>query len=81
MQPGDDLQLEDQPSYIMQQQGESRLQACAEVFLNETAMEKILQQGIMPFISHRNRNIARLARFQYIAQPLKALSGSWSRSY
>ena len=81
MQPGDDLQLEDQPSYIMQQQGESRLQACAEVFLNETAMEKILQQGIMPFISHRNRNIARLARFQSIAQPLKALSGSWSRSY
>ena len=80
MQPGDDLQLDDQPAYIMQQQGESGLQACAEVFLSETAMEKILLQGIMPFISHRNRNIARLARFQSIAQPLKALSGSWSQS-
>ena len=79
MQPGDDLQLDDQPAYIMQQHGESRLHACAEVFLSETAMEKILLQGVMPFISHRNRNIARLARFQSIAEPLKALSGSWSQ--
>ena len=78
MQPGDDLQLEEQPAYIMQQQGESGLQACAEVFLSEAAMEKILLQGIMPFISHRNRSIARLARFQSIAEPLRTLSGSWS---
>lgn len=78
MQPGDDLQLEEQPAYIIQQQGESGLQSCAEVFLSEATMEKILLQGIMPFISHRNRSIARLARFQSIAEPLRPLSGSWS---
>jgi hypothetical protein len=31
----------------------------------------------MPFLSHRNLNAVRLARFQSIADPPAALSGPW----
>jgi len=77
MQLGDYLEIDDLPAYIIKQHGESVLQPCAEVCLSDKAMEKILNQGIMPFISHRSSNIVRLARFQSVAEPLKALAGPW----
>lgn len=78
IQLGDYLEIDDLPAYIIKQHGESVLQPCAEVCLSDNAMEKILNQGIMPFISHRSSNIVRLARFQSVAEPLKALAGPWS---
>jgi len=78
MQPGDDLQIEDLPAYIYQENGESKLLPCAEVCLSENTMVKILDQGLMPFISHRSSNIIRLARFQSLADPAAALAGPWS---
>jgi type VI secretion system protein ImpC len=77
MQLGDYLEIDELPAYIIKQHGESMLQPCAEVCLSDKAMGNILNQGIMPFISHRSRNIVRLARFQSVAEPLKALSGPW----
>ncbi|MDD5461278.1 MAG: type VI secretion system contractile sheath large subunit [Methylococcales bacterium] len=77
MQLGDNLQIDDLPAYILKQHGESLLQPCAEVCLSDRAMEKVLNQGIMPFISHRSSNIVLLARFQSVAEPLKALAGPW----
>ncbi|MGZ8952658.1 MAG: type VI secretion system contractile sheath domain-containing protein [Methylobacter sp.] len=77
MQLGDYLEIDDLPAYIIEQYGQSVLQPCAEVWLNDKAMEKILNQGIMPFISHRSSNIVRLARFQSVAEPLKTLPGPW----
>lgn len=78
MQPGDELQIEDLPAYTFQENGESRLQPCAEVCLSENTMVKILDQGLMPFISHRSLNIVRLARFQSLADSAQALAGPWS---
>ncbi|MDD1618731.1 MAG: type VI secretion system contractile sheath large subunit [Methylococcaceae bacterium] len=77
MQLGDYLEIDELPAYIFKQQGESMLQPCAEVCLSDKTMEKILNQGIMPFISHRSSNIVRLARFQSVAEPLKTLAGPW----
>jgi len=79
MQFGDYLEIDDLPAYIIKEHGESALQPCAEVCLSDKAMEKILNQGIMPFISHRSSNIARLARFLSMAEPLKALAGPWGQ--
>jgi type VI secretion system protein ImpC len=79
MQLGNYLEIDNLPAYILKQNGESRLQPCAEVCLSDNAMEKILNQGIMPFISHRSSNIVRLARFQSVAEPLKALAGPWDQ--
>ena len=78
MQLGDYLEIDDLPAYIIKQHDESVLQPCAEVCLSDKTMEKILNQGIMPFISHRRSNIVRLARFQSVAEPLKALAGPWN---
>jgi len=79
MQLGDYLEIDDLPAYIIKHQGQSVLQPCAEVCLSDKAMEKILNQGIMPFISHRSSNMVRLARFQSVAEPLKALAGPWGQ--
>jgi type VI secretion system protein ImpC len=79
MQLGDYLKIDDLPAYIIKEHGESALQPCAKICLSDNAMEKILNQGIMPFISHRSSNIARLARFLFVAEPLKALAGPWGQ--
>ncbi|MBL1265342.1 type VI secretion system contractile sheath domain-containing protein [Methylomicrobium sp. RS1] len=78
MQPGDHLQIDDLPAYVLKQEGGSRLLPCAEVGLSDKAMEKILALGIMPFLSHRTRNSVRLARFQSLAYPAAGLRGFWS---
>ena len=41
-------------------------------------VEAMLDRGLMPLMSHRNRNAVRLVRFQSIAEPLETLAGSWA---
>jgi type VI secretion system protein ImpC len=77
MAPGDVLDVGDLPAHVYEQEGEKRLQACAEVPLTERAATVILDRGIMPFLSFKGRNLVRLARFQSIASPPAALMGSW----
>ncbi|MEE4379855.1 MAG: type VI secretion system contractile sheath large subunit [Candidatus Competibacteraceae bacterium] len=77
MQPGDCLELEDLPTYTYQAAGETTMQPCAEVLLGERAAQAILDQGIMPLLSYRNRGAVRLLRFQSLADPVTTLAGSW----
>jgi len=78
MAPGDRLEIDDLPAYTGQDQGETRLQPCAETLLSERAAEAMLTRGIMPLLSFRNRNAVRLLRFQSLADPPAALAGPWS---
>lgn len=78
MQPGDFLQIEDLPAYTFRQDGERKLLPCAEICLPDRAVEKITALGLMPFLSHRNGNQIRLARFQALADPPVALRGFWN---
>ena len=77
MQPGDFLDIEDLPAHHFEVEGEMRLTPVAEAFLTESAAEQILRSGIMPVLSYRNRNAARLLRFQSLADPAAALEGPW----
>lgn len=77
MAPGDLLDLGDLPAHVYREDGEKRLQACAEVYLTERAAGAMLGRGIMPLLSFKGRNLVRLARFQSIASPPAALMGSW----
>ncbi len=77
MQPGDRLDVEDLPAYTFTADGESHLQACAEIYLSERAAEAVLARGVMPLMSYRNRNAARLLRFQSVAEPATELAGPW----
>jgi len=78
MEPGDRLDIGDLPAHIVEIYGEKRMQACAEVFLSERAGTAILERGIMPLMSYRNRNAARLLRMQSLAQPARPLAGPWA---
>jgi len=61
------------PAYISGDGDESRLQPCAEVYLSERAVEAILARGIMPLVSVKDEDVARLIRLQSIADPPTAL--------
>src|SRR5205085_2942764 len=77
MELGDELEIDDLPSYVFDEAGEKRLQPCAEAALGDRAGEAILEAGLMPLLSYKNRNAARLMRFQSIARPAQSLRGPW----
>lgn len=79
MEPGDFLDVDDLPAYVYDDGDERRLKPCAEVLLSERAGTAILENGIMPLLSYRDRNAARLLRFQSVAAPSTALPGPWSQ--
>jgi type VI secretion system protein ImpC len=66
------------PSHVYREDGEARQQPCAEVLLSESAGEAVLMRGIMPFLSYRNRDAARLQRWQSLADPASPLQGAWA---
>ncbi len=71
------LDIADLPSHIYREDGEARQQPCAEVAMGETAGQAMLLQGIVPLLSHRNRNAVRVMRCQSIADPNRPLQGAW----
>lgn len=72
------LEISDLPAHSYRDDGATKLQPCAEVLTGEPAAEAILARGIMPLMSYRNRNAARLARWQSLAEPAQALQGAWA---
>ncbi len=78
MQPGDFLDLEDLPFHTYEEGGERKASPSAEAFLGDRAAGAILEIGVMPLLSYADRNAARLARFQSIADPPRALAGPWA---
>ena len=77
MAPDDECDLEDLPSHIYREDGEVRQQPCAEVAMGEAAGTAALARGVMPLLSYRNRNAARLLRWQSISAPSLPLAGPW----
>jgi type VI secretion system ImpC/EvpB family protein len=73
--PGSQLEIGELPAHIFNQDGERRMKPCAEVLISERAAETLLNRGIMPVISYRDRNAASLLRMQSISNPPTALSG------
>ncbi len=78
MQLGDILDLEDLPAFVFDNGEEKQLMPCAETFLSERAGERILELGLMPLLSYRQRNQIRLMRFQSLSDPLPDLKGPWN---
>lgn len=71
--------LDGLPLHSYRDNGEARIQPCAEVLLTERAAGRILDAGIMPLLSYKNRDMVRLGRVQSIANPPAALPGPWLR--
>ena len=79
MSPGDVLDVDELPAYSHVVEGEARLVPPAEVFLSERAGAALIERGLMPFLSYRDRGSARLLRFQSLAAPAAALAGPWGQ--
>jgi type VI secretion system protein ImpC len=78
MSPDAHVDLGPLPAYSYEDNGETRLQPCGEVLMPESTMVALLEQGLMPVVSYRDRNTAVIGRFQSIAAPVAALKGSWT---
>ena len=77
-QPGGRLDIGDLPAHTYVEDGGSEMKPCAEILLTERTIDAILSRGLMPMMSHRNRDSVRVVRFQSLAEPPTALSGPWS---
>ena len=69
------LDIEDLPAHVPDQDGERRLQPCAEVLLPIRVAEELLRRGMSPLLSYGNRNAVRMLRAQSIAEPPTPLTG------
>ena len=78
LRPGTHTEIAGLPLHVYESNGEPQLKPCAEVLLTESAADSILAEGCMPLVSVKDRDAARLIRFQSIAQPLAPLSGAWT---
>jgi type VI secretion system protein ImpC len=74
MTPGDDRDLEDLPAYTFERDGEAQLMPGAEIFPSESRLQELLDAGIIPIASRRDRHAAVVIRFQSIAHPPAALA-------
>ncbi len=67
-------ELDDLPAYTYTRDGEAELQPCAEALVGERAGQALLECGLMPLLSHRQRAAVQLMRLQSIAEPPGALA-------
>jgi type VI secretion system protein ImpC len=74
MEPGDERELDDLPAYTFVEDGEPRMQPCAERFLNEREADALLRAGLVPIASRRDRNAVVAVRVQSVADPPAALA-------
>jgi type VI secretion system protein ImpC len=79
MKPGSVSEIDRLPLHVYEKNGESKSKPCAEVLLAEEAAERILDEGLIPLVSLKDRDSARVMRFQSIAEPLRGLAGPWDR--
>lgn len=77
MRPGTVAEIDKLPLHVYQRDGESEPKPCAEVLLTEEAVERMVEEGLIPLVSFKGRDVVRVARFQSIADPLRALAGPW----
>ncbi len=78
LHPGRFQDIEGLPLHVYKADGESGIKPCAEVLLTEQAAERILDNGLMPIVSMKDRDSIRLVRFQSLAKPPRPLMGRWS---
>ena len=77
MHPGALLQIDNLPLAIYEEDGENHAKPCGEYLLSDRVFEVILDAGVMPVMSVKDRNIVKLGRIQALMDPLTQLVGRW----
>jgi type VI secretion system protein ImpC len=78
LRPGMHLDIGNLPLHLVRQDGETVAKPCAEALMTERAATRILDCGVMPLASMKDRDSVRLVRFQSIASPLAPLAARWT---
>jgi type VI secretion system protein ImpC len=78
LRPGDLLDVDGLPLHVDEEDGAARVQPCAEVVLSDRAAAAILDRGLMPLRSIRDRDAVRLEAFRSLADPAQPLQGPWA---
>jgi len=67
----ENLNLDDLPAHTYKQDSEWMMTPCAEIYLTETQVLALIDRGLMPLISYKDRPLVRLAGFRAInSKPL-----------
>jgi type VI secretion system protein ImpC len=69
----EDLQVVDLPMVMYDDGGGQAIKPPSELYLSDSAAEKLLEMGLMPFVGQRGQTGVRLPRLQSIAKPVAAL--------
>lgn len=62
----ENLNLDDLPAHTYKQDSEWMMTPCAERFMSETQVLALIDQGLMPLISYKDRPLVRLAGFRAV---------------
>lgn len=76
LRPGDFQEIDGLPVALYREEDETVSKPCAEVVLTDRAVEAILDRGLMPLVSPRDRPTIRVARFRSVTGA--PLAGRWS---
>ena len=77
MYPGDASQTDNLPLYYYEDDGETLLMPCAEIYLTEKGGRKLSEQGLIALWSVKNMDSVRSSDFNALSADGKNLQGKW----
>ena len=77
MHPGDADQTDNLPRYYYDDDGETQLLPCAEIYLTEKGGRKLSGQGLIALWSVKNLDSVRSSDFNALSADGKTLQGRW----
>lgn len=77
MIPGSVSEMRGLPLHVFGKNGAAESTPCAEFLLTDEAVERLLELGLIPLVSFKDRDMVRIARFQSLADPPQRLMGRW----
>jgi type VI secretion system protein ImpC len=78
MRSGTVTEIDRLPLHVYANDGESDSKPCAEILITEDAVERLLEEGLIPLVSFRHRELVRIVKMQSISAPPRALAGPWA---
>ena len=77
MIPADASQTDNLPMYYYEDDGETQLMPCAEIYLTEKGGRRLTEQGLIALWSEKNMDAVRSSDFNALAADGKILQGRW----
>lgn len=77
MRPESMLGADGMPVFVQGRGADAVAAPSTEAWINERAAEHMLDHGLTPLVTVRNRDVVRLVRWQSIAHPPQRLRGRW----